>query len=155
MIELYLHFTKKISNEVWVEKISVYRKDCPLKPHLHVYSFWFPVPLIGFKRFVNINCFAYKVLQKDIILVFQKLKKKRKEIKKLVTKKKKEKWNLILKIYLEKVLFYAQVYLFKNVENAQINALIIHQNWPKYSSWCNIFSERDMPFILIFRRNNH
>lgn len=147
LVELYLHFTKKKSYEVWVENVNV-SKECPLRPHPHVYYSWFSVQLIGFKRFVNINCFAYKVLQKYIIFVFQKLKKKRKE---LVTKKKKEKWNLILRIYFEKVLFYAQVYLFKNVENAQINALIIHQNWAK--SWCNIFSERDMPFIL--RRNNH
>lgn len=93
--------------------------------------------------------FCVQSFTKGHIFSFSKLKKKRKEIKKLVTKKKKEKWNLILKIYLEKVLFYAQVYLFKNVENAKINALIIHQNWAKYSSWCNIFSERDMPFILI------
>lgn len=154
MIELYLHFTKKISNEVWVEKISV-SKRLSIKATPTCIFFLISRTTDSFKRFVNINCFAYKVLQKDIILVFQKLKKKRKEIKKLVTKKKKEKWNLILKIYLEKVLFYAQVYLFKNVENAQINALIIHQNWAKYSSWCNIFSERDMPFFLIFRRNNH
>lgn len=77
LIELYLHFTKKKSYEVWVENVNV-SKDCPLRPHPHVYSSWFSVQLIGFKRFVNINCFAYKVLQKYIIFVFQKLKKEKK-----------------------------------------------------------------------------